>query len=191
MKKMAVIFPGIGYHADKPLLYYGRKVAIEAGFEDYINISYSCPVKKIRGDREKMEQAFRALYDQTADALKDINWKDYDDILFISKSIGTAIAVSYAEKKEIKNVRHVLYTPLAETFDVLEKTKTLQGMAFIGTKDPWSDVSRVIELSKEKGVPINVYSDANHSLETDDTMHNLDILKDVMTKSREYIGGKA
>ena len=25
--KLAVIFPGIGYHTDKPLLYYGKKLA--------------------------------------------------------------------------------------------------------------------------------------------------------------------
>ena len=26
--KLAVIFPGIGYHTDKPLLYYGKKIWI-------------------------------------------------------------------------------------------------------------------------------------------------------------------
>ena len=27
MSKLAVIFPGIGYHTDKPLLYFGKKLA--------------------------------------------------------------------------------------------------------------------------------------------------------------------
>lgn len=26
-KKIAVLFPGIGYHTDKPLLYYSKKLA--------------------------------------------------------------------------------------------------------------------------------------------------------------------
>ena len=26
MKKLVVLFPGIGYHCDKPLLYYGLKL---------------------------------------------------------------------------------------------------------------------------------------------------------------------
>ena len=26
--KLAVIFPGIGYHTDKPLLYYSKKLAL-------------------------------------------------------------------------------------------------------------------------------------------------------------------
>ena len=32
-QKLAVFFPGIGYHNDKPLLYYSQKLAKEFGFE--------------------------------------------------------------------------------------------------------------------------------------------------------------
>ncbi len=31
--KLALIFPGIGYHADKPLLYYSIRLARNAGFD--------------------------------------------------------------------------------------------------------------------------------------------------------------
>ena len=33
MKKLAVIFPGVGYHTDKPLLYYSKKLASRNGYE--------------------------------------------------------------------------------------------------------------------------------------------------------------
>ena len=33
MKKLAVFFPGIGYTADRPLLYYSRRTAAELGYE--------------------------------------------------------------------------------------------------------------------------------------------------------------
>ena len=33
MKKLAVIFPGVGYHTDKPLLYYSKKLAFQNGYE--------------------------------------------------------------------------------------------------------------------------------------------------------------
>ena len=56
-------------------------------------------------------------------------------------------------------------------------------MAFIGTADPWSDVSDVKRLSEGQRVPIHVYEDANHSLETTDTLKNLEILKGVMEKT--------
>lgn len=32
-KKLAVFFPGTGYHKDKPLFYYSRKIAVKQGFE--------------------------------------------------------------------------------------------------------------------------------------------------------------
>ena len=31
--KLAVIFPGIGYHCDKPLLYHAKKIAAAKGYE--------------------------------------------------------------------------------------------------------------------------------------------------------------
>ena len=39
--KAAVFFPGIGYHCDKPLLYYSRKLAKECGYEETIALSYT------------------------------------------------------------------------------------------------------------------------------------------------------
>ena len=35
-KRLAVIFPGIGYHCDKPILYYSRKLAKE---QEYYTIA--------------------------------------------------------------------------------------------------------------------------------------------------------
>ena len=39
--KIAVFFPGIGYHCDKPLLYYVRKLAQECGYEKIVLLDYS------------------------------------------------------------------------------------------------------------------------------------------------------
>lgn len=32
-RKLAVFFPGTGYHTDKPLFYYSRKIAAAKGYE--------------------------------------------------------------------------------------------------------------------------------------------------------------
>lgn len=44
------LFPGIGYHCDKPLLYYGKKLAIMHEYTDCISLSYSYDGKNIRGN---------------------------------------------------------------------------------------------------------------------------------------------
>lgn len=41
MKKLAVFFPGIGYHCDKPLLYYSRKMAEQNGYDERITLTYT------------------------------------------------------------------------------------------------------------------------------------------------------
>jgi len=200
MSKIAVYFPGVGYHCDKPLLYYARDIACEAGYDKYINVDYKYSCGKIRGNEEAIRETYRILYDMAVDILKDVNWDEYDDILFVSKSIGTAIAVSYANKIIKRDVRHILYTPLKYTFyaaggcdlyssETLPQTlvSSLDAIAFIGKSDPWSNVPEVVNMAGEAGVVIHTYEDANHSLETPDTLTNIGIIDDVMRKSKDYI----
>lgn len=59
--KAAVFFPGIGYHCDKPLLYYSRKLAQECGYEETIALSYTYDGGNIRGNEEKMQQHSKAF----------------------------------------------------------------------------------------------------------------------------------
>ncbi|MBS6713625.1 MAG: alpha/beta hydrolase [Ruminococcus sp.] len=180
--KIAVFFPGIGYHCDKPLLYYSRKLAQECGYEEIVTLSYTYDGGNIRGNEEKMQQAFEVLYAQAEESLSEIDFSQYDEILFVSKSVGTIIASAYAQKYNIK-CRQILYTPLKYTYDY-EHENTV---AFIGTSDPWSVISEVQKLSEEQQVPIYTYENANHSLETKDTLENLEILQDVMIKTKEEL----
>lgn len=182
MSKIAVYFPGIGYHCDKPLLYYSRNTACELGYKDYRNVSYEYNAGNIRGNEEKMKEAYEALLSQSEAKLTDIDWSAYNDVLFISKSIGTIIAASYAEKYGLGKVRHILYTPLAQTF-LFAPTHAI---AFIGTADPWSDTDEIIRLSNINHIPINVYKGCNHSLECADTLRNIENLKDIMQRTMDF-----
>lgn len=83
--KLAVFFPGIGYHCDKPLLYYSRKLAQECGYEETIALSYNYDGGNIRGNEEKMQQAFESLYEQAEKSLSAIDFDKYDEILFVAK----------------------------------------------------------------------------------------------------------
>ena len=85
--KAAVFFPGIGYHCDKPLLYYSRKLAQECGYEETIALSYTYDGGNIRGNEEKMQQAFESLYEQAEKSLSAIDFDKYDEILFVAKSV--------------------------------------------------------------------------------------------------------
>ena len=84
--KLAVIFPGIGYHADKPLLYYSKKLAKNYGFE-IVEVPYGNFPKGVKGSPDKMKEAFFAAVKQTEEILKDVDFASCDKLLFISKSI--------------------------------------------------------------------------------------------------------
>lgn len=185
MKKIAVYFPGIGYHCDKPLLYYSRNAACELGYENYKNLAYTYKAGNIRGNEEKMKEAYETLFLQTEAELADFVWSDYDDVLFVSKSIGTIIAASYAEKYSLKHIKHILYTPLAQTYLFAPS----HAIGFIGTADPWSDTAEIIRLSKANGIPLTVYEGCNHSLECKDTLKDLENLKDIMQKTVDFCKG--
>ena len=58
-----------------------------------------------------MKQAFELAYEQTEQALQDIDWNSYGSILFISKSIGTVIASAYASRHNIKG-KSILFTQM-------------------------------------------------------------------------------
>lgn len=183
MSKIAVYFPGIGYHCDKPLLYYSRNLACELGFQDYKNISYTYKAGNIRGNLEKMTKAYETLLLQAESELADIAWNEYDDVLFVSKSIGTIIATSYAKKYDLKSAKHILYTPLAQTFLFAPD----HAAGFIGTADPWSNIDEIIRLSKTNDIPLTIYDGCNHSLECNDTFKNLENLQDIMQKFTLYL----
>ncbi|MCR4585645.1 MAG: alpha/beta hydrolase [Lachnospiraceae bacterium] len=189
MSKLAILFPGIGYNCDRPLLYYGRKLAERNGYEcRAVNYVYNGDMN-IRGNVQKMEEAFKELYLQAQEILSGEDTGRYDEVLFISKSVGTVIAAAYAkllqDKKicDASGIRHVLYTPLEYTF----KYDPANAAAFLGTADPWCVPEEVIRIAKERNVPIHVYEAANHSLETGSVTADIEILKDVMEKTEVFI----
>lgn len=188
--KLAVYFPGVGYHCDKPLLYYARKVAAACGFDQHITLSYTTQTRDLLGNPANMKAAFLELYEQAESALdKTAAFSQQsgvasccDEILFISKSVGTAIAARYTSEHNIP-CWHILYTPLAETFAFHPRN----GIAFTGTADPWVNTAVIRQQCQEHQIPFFLYENANHSLETGDVFRNLDIMKEVMQKTEKFI----
>lgn len=179
--KLAVIFPGIGYTADKPLLYYTNRLAKKHGYQVQA-VSYSNLPENVKGDSVKMKQAFDLAFAQTEQALNDIDWNSYGSILFISKSVGTIISSAYAAKYNLK-VKNILFTPLTDTFSF-----PLHGsIAFHGTADPWAETASIQALAEQKEVPLFLTKDANHSLETGDVQTDLSILKITMDRVERFI----
>ena len=179
--KLAVVFPGIGYTADKPLLYYTSRLASKQGYQ-IRTVSYDNLPENVKGDPKKMKQAFDLALEQTERSLGSIDWNSYGSILFISKSIGTVISSAYASRHDL-TVKSILFTPLAETFSF-----PLAGsIAFHGTADPWAETNSIRKLAAQKDVPLFLTQNANHSLETGDVLTDIFILKTTMERVQRFI----
>lgn len=180
MSKIAVLFPGIGYTCDRPLLYYSGKLAKKAGYE-VMPVPYGNFPDKVRGDMAKMQQSFDIALSQAEEILAGVKWDEYDGILFLSKSVGTIVSSAYAENHGLK-VKNVLFTPLKETwlYDTGER------IAFHGTKDPWAGDDEIAAEAEKHGTPLVMVPGANHSLETGDVMKDIGILENVMLKVKEF-----
>ncbi len=179
--KLAVLFPGVGYHVDKPLLYYAKDMAAWLGY-GIAKVKYGELPSGIKGSAKKMQEAFERSLENALCSLKMVEWDKYEEILFLSKSIGTAVAAEAANRLGIRT-RNVYYTPVAETF----RFPVQEGIAFHGTADDWVETQVLRDACAERGITLFVTQGANHSMETEDTLENIRILSGIMERTAAYL----
>lgn len=183
-KKLAVIFPGIGYSVERPLLYYTRKILEKSGYE-VINVSYpglekvdifepitnGASAKRVSNDKASnfVAKAEKLVEEQ----LEGVDFTSYSKIIFVAKSIGTVISALYAKQLGI-HPYHIMVTPIDYAFQFIGDER---GSAFSGTSDPLVDFERIEKICKEKQWNFHDFKSGNHSLETIDIDLNIDYLK--------------
>ncbi len=182
--KIAIIFPGMGYHSDKPLLYYAKRLAGEHGYE-LLEVSYvfNKRARDVMNDDDAKREAFKYAVDETARQLDQVDFADYKDVLFIGKSIGTAVAAYYDKKLGI-NARHIAFTPVPETFAHLRNGS---GIVFHGLSDPWCENELCEDRCEKLDLPLYELADANHSLETGNALTDIERMPEILSHITEYI----
>lgn len=180
-KELALFFPGIGYHTDKPLLYYTKKLALMAGYE-IVDVPYKNIQKDVKGNDRKMMEAYQEALSQAELLLSDIRFEKYGKLLFVSKSMGTTVACSYQRNHGLK-ARNIYFTPVAQTFSVVVE----DGIVFHGSSDPWARSDLIQELCREKKIPVYLTENGNHSLETGDVDRDLSNMRFIMEKVKEFL----
>lgn len=176
-KRIAVIFPGVGYHLDKPLLYYSRKLAISKGYE-IAEVSYDLSEfkKALKSDGPKVQEAMDFAFAEACQQLKHIKFEEYDRVVFVGKSIGTVIAARYNANFEL-DADLVLFTPIESTFAFLGPC---EAFVFHGSEDPQCDTDMCQQLCEEMSLTCAVIPGANHSLETGDVEEDIKNMSRIM-----------
>ena len=111
-----------------------------------------------------------------------MDFSEAEDIVFLSKSIGTAISAKYAVEKGLK-VRNIYFTPLEITMQYANSN----GIAFHGTADPLVNTDELTRLCEAKNIPLYKYEGGNHSIETQDILWNIRTQEDIAEKYIDYL----
>lgn len=170
MKKLLIIFPGVGYGLDSPLLYFADFVYETKGF-DRIHMNY----QNIFANKElSLEEKLQKVREYILEQVKDTNFDSYDEVVFLSKSVGSVEAGILAKRLNLEVVQ-VFITPIEEAISYCKENS----IVVIGTQD------KAYELYKnhcdENKMKALYVEDANHSLEVDGQPYeSIDVLKSVM-----------
>ena len=131
-----------------------------------------------------MKLCAETALEQAEKILGGIDWKQYGEVLFIGKSVGTAVCGAYASLHGIA-CRRILFTPVEATFDIPGG----EAIAFHGTGDPWAETKAIRECCRKQGIPLYETEGANHSLETGDVEKDIKEIRKVMRIVREFAEG--
>ena len=180
-KMLAVVFSGIGYHGDKPLLYYSSRLARKYGYE--IKCAEYGPLPSgVKGDAKKMYNAYELALESVSRQFREVDFSSYRRVLFLSKSMGTAVAATFDAKNNI-GAGHVFYTPVEASF----RDMGSRGIVFHGTADDWAETDAIRRECEKRGLPLFLTKNANHSMETGDVLRDLEIMREIMQETEGYI----
>ncbi len=170
MKKLVIMFPGVGYTMDCPLLYYASFLYEAKGYEQ-IHMKYNHIL--FEPDLTKEEKTLKAR-EYIWEKAKDIDFSAYEEVVFLSKSFGTAEAGILAEKLGINPIQ-IYLTPLPRALQYIKKTDTV----VIGAVDEVYPECKT--YFDEHGIEPMDIEGADHSLEVKGKpFESLEILKNVM-----------
>lgn len=181
LKTIKIIFPGIRYGLNKPLL----KELDEAIKGETLYLDYSNFYNE-KDDSFNKEKAYEFV-------LSKINFdslNEYSEIILISKSIGTIFAGKIRELiKEkhpvlIRKIKYICLTPLDQSIPYLEQTDYIA----YGSNDKYLSEEERNKL-KYRFINLNVINGGNHRLEVEGNTkeENEKIVKNIVLEVLTYL----
>lgn len=170
--KLAVLFPGMAYPLDAPLMWYATRAAFDAGC-DVLGVEYGYQANRAELDMDDLDY----LIEETAGALNRMLSVQYSQMVFIGKSLGTVVQTEILRELSSPVRNHVFLTPLKRTIPGMLRSEN--ALVVVGDGDGAFKAEDVGEIAGASNIKLAVIPGANHGLEVDNFRVSLDILKDV------------
>lgn len=181
LKTIKIIFPGIRYGLNKPLL-----KELDEGINGetiYLDYSTFYDEKSDSFDKEK-------AYEFVLSKINFDNLNEYSEIILISKSIGTIFSGKIRELIKtkypnlIRKVKYICLTPLNQSIPFLEQTDYIA----YGSNDKYLSEDARNKL-KYRYINLNVINNGNHRLEVEGNTkeENEKIVKNIILEALTYL----
>ncbi len=155
---IAVCFPGTGFTCKEALFERLGSEYAARGY-DVVKLDFShIPFREIESLEEAIAVAQRAVKRQ----LSSVQFDDYDDVVFLSKSLGTILA-AHAERDYGHHPRHLYLTPLHRTLTLIRPEASIIAMV-LGTQDRFLTGRQLSNFCDERGYRYFLVEGVNHSL---------------------------
>ena len=178
---LAIIYPGLRYSCDKPLLYYLSRIMLERG-ADVLQVRSDYTVRdfQVAPQNEKVDwiatDALAAM--QTA-----LAQREYYHLILIGKSIGTLAMTSVLNYELHMGKVAIWITPLLYEQELVQAALSFSGPAYflLGSGDPTFQSDALATIQANTDAQALIIEGANHSLEIpDDTMRSIKIIEECM-----------
>lgn len=166
-KKIVISFPG-GRGSEIPLLYFAAKHYEDLGYE-----------KRFINHPAYGEERLDVLMENAEKVLQSVAFEEYEDIIFVAKSIGTLVACGLKEKYHIP-ASLILFTPLEDTLNYIHSQNNII-LVSAGDKDRYLETKILKAVCEKENVNCYIESDVGHRMEVlYDLRRNLEIVYNVV-----------
>ncbi|MGG7162362.1 alpha/beta hydrolase [Clostridium ihumii] len=179
-KSIVVIFPGSDGTCSDPILHYARKATLLSGC-DVLSLEYGY----YKANKTYEENFLKQIVFESKEVIKKCMDNSYENIFFISKSLGTVIAGEISKFIGYDKVDNLFLTPIIDTMQYMKNCKC---DVIVGTNDKFFNKQYINEIEKYDLVNLYIIEDATHSLEIDNSyIKSLEILEYVTKLCAKFV----
>jgi len=188
---LGIIFPGMGYTTQMPLLYYAPRVLLTEG-ADVMAVEQEYAREQGFLESSRKEQRAWVGADAVAAWKTVTSQQEYERMTLIGKSLGTwAMADLLEIDPPAGRAEAIWLTPLLGENWVRQSIVQWgkRSLFVIGTADPRYEPSVLEELRRSTGGEVLAVKDADHSMEIPgQVMESIQVLERVIKAVMEFLG---
>lgn len=185
---LAIVFPGMGYTAQMPVLYYPARLLVDRGADvlrvDYAYHNVMFPSLVAAGQNPRLQDDVMAAY------RVGTSQRRYERVTLVGKSLGTLALGYLLANAQLPPVRCIWLTPLLLDDQLRSQISQLKSAGFlaIGTADPFYDTDRLAEVVAT-GCRTLVIEGADHSLEIQGNLvESIRVQAQIIEALEQFIG---